>query len=325
MSISFSRILLACIVTVSIILGCVANNCEDSTSDKFQLGKNPNFQKNCVQIRRNYSRSCNFNSVVKTNCAYSCALCGPLGNDDYCKDTPGTFFIAKNTQWEKEKSCADVSKNPLKWCSKFNFKKKCPVACQLCTQKHHQCNGLASNCNMRVNHLLYPSVHNANHHSLPFQNHNKELEAAIEKGYRGLFLDVCKCNGEVVFCHANCGVGRRDPHEVFTDINEFLDMNPRDMIIFNFEISTGNPTPAELWSLMSTVTGLTQKVYQKNSGSWPILGEMLDSGKQIIAFQHNGPDCPNSAGCTPKIYDFFDYTMGKCPSHSITKKVLRLN
>lgn len=203
-----------------------------------------------------------------------------------------------------------MSKNPLKWCSKFNFKKKCPVACQLCTQKHHQCNGLASNCNMRVNHLLYPSVHNANHHSLPFQNHNKELEAAIEKGYRGLFLDVCKCNGEVVFCHANCGVGRRDPHEVFTDINEFLDMNPRDMIIFNFEISTGNPTPAELWSLMSTVTGLTQKVYQKNSGSWPILGEMLDSGKQIIAFQHNGPDCPNSAGCTPKIYDFFDYTMG---------------
>jgi len=33
-------------------------------------------------------------------------------------------------------------------------------------------------------------------------------------------------------------------------------------------------------------------------------------GRQIIAFSHNNPDCPGSDGCTPKIYDFFDYTKG---------------
>eukprot|EP00554_Chaetoceros_debilis_P006244 CAMPEP_0194080804 /NCGR_PEP_ID=MMETSP0149-20130528/6745_1 /TAXON_ID=122233 /ORGANISM="Chaetoceros debilis, Strain MM31A-1" /LENGTH=401 /DNA_ID=CAMNT_0038762599 /DNA_START=77 /DNA_END=1282 /DNA_ORIENTATION=- len=281
--------------------------CEDKAgSDQFQVGKKTEFRKKCSQIRRKYSAHCNFNSNVRDKCEESCGICGNLGNDEFCKDDSGTFKIAKGTQWEKVKSCTDVPKNPSKWCDKFNFKKKCPVACGLCTINYSKCNGLESNCGMKVDDLLYATLHNANHHELPFQNHNEELEGALAAGYRGLFLDVCKCDGEIVFCHGVCGLGRRDPTTVFANINTFLNENPRDMIIFNFEMSVGSPTPAELWSDISSVGGFTEKFYEKGSGNWPTLSQMLDSQKQIIAFQHNA----GSNGLVSKIHDFFQYTMG---------------
>lgn len=288
-----------------LIKGCLANSCEDKTKEQFQVGKKPGFTKNCAQIRRKYASHCAFNANVKDKCANTCGICGGEGNLDFCKDYSGKFWIAKDTQWAKEKSCADVPKNPTRWCSKFNFKKKCPVACGLCTPKQTQCNGLASNCGMKVNELLYATLHNANHDDVPFQNHNAPLEEAIDAGYRGIFLDVCKCDGQIVFCHGSCGIGRRDPKEVFTNINTFLDDNRWELIIFNFEMSYGSPTPAELWNVMSTVYGFTSKIYEK-SGPWPSLKEMLDSGKQIIAFQHNA----GSNGAVNQIHDFFAYTMG---------------
>ena len=293
------------IVAALLIEGCIANSCQDKTTEIFQVGKKANFKKNCNQIRRKYSQNCNFNANVKDKCRKTCGICGSLGNADFCKDHSGKFVIAKDTEWEKQKSCADVPKNPSKWCSKFKFKKKCPVACGLCVPKDTKCNGLASNCGMAANELLYATVHNANHHEFPFQNHNEELEDAIEAGYRGLFLDVCKCDGETVFCHGSCNLGRRDPSTVFENINSFLNNNPMEVIIFNFEMSTGDPTPTELWNVMSSVNGFTSKVYERTSANWPTLKQMLDNQKQIIAFQHNG-----KAGFTPKIYDFFQYTMG---------------
>jgi hypothetical protein len=297
---------LASLLVIAIfVVGCRAQ-CEDETSDKFQVGKKPGFIRNCSQIRRKHGKLCNYNANVRAKCQKSCAICGELGNDDFCKDVTGKFTIAKGTQWEKQRSCASAANNPTKFCSKFNFKKKCPVACGLCTPKYKKCNGLESSCYMRANELLYASIHNANHHEDPFPSHQAELEGAINAGYRGLFMDICKCNGQVTFCHGDCSYGRRDPIAVFKWINEFLDYNPRDLIIFNFEFSTGDPLPSELWNVMSQVSGFTSKVYQK-SGQWPTLKTILDSQKQIIVFQHNAP---YEASPPPLIYDFFAYAMG---------------
>jgi hypothetical protein len=52
-------------------------------------------------------------------------------------------------------------------------------------------------------------------------NHQFQLEGAMEAGYRGINLDVCKCNGQYQL--GICDHGARDPVETFASINSFLD------------------------------------------------------------------------------------------------------
>jgi hypothetical protein len=65
------------------------------------------------------------------------------------------------------------------------------------------CNGLNSNCNLRANEILYATLHNAmatfDDGFIFGPNHQKKLEEAIEVGYRGLNLDLCNCEGQIVF------------------------------------------------------------------------------------------------------------------------------
>jgi hypothetical protein len=87
------------------------------------------------------------------------------------------------------------------------------------------CNGLDSICNLRVDEIFYASVHNAMasvEGGFLFQhNHQFQLEGAMEAGYRGINLDVCKCNGQYQL--GICDHGARDPVETFASINSFLD------------------------------------------------------------------------------------------------------
>lgn len=304
-----------CFVWILLGKNVLAQVCQDKTSEKFVINKRGT-QKNCRQILRKFAHLCNFKPIVQENCPFSCGICGYLGNESFCVDTTGYFTVGSGTQWEKERTCQDVKKQPEKLCKKNVFKRHCPQVCNLCEPSGVKCNGLASNCDMPVNELLFASLHNANHDDPPFQNHNSALENALVAGYRGLFLDVCKCGNEeeLIFCHGTCALGRRDITTVMRNIVSFLESNPKDVIIFNFEMSVGDPTPQELWNVMSSIPGLESRVYEhrpsSGGASWPTLGTLTDAGKQIIAFQHNGPDCPSGNGCNSKINDFFDYTMG---------------
>jgi len=97
------------------------------------------------------------------------------------------------------------------------------------------CNGLESNCDIPVNELLFPMVHNAHSsydNNFVAANNAKPFEEALVAGYRGLQLSTCVCEsllskvllerdadwglGEsnVGFCHTACGAGVRDPKDV---------------------------------------------------------------------------------------------------------------
>ena len=59
------------------------------------------------------------------------------------------------------------------------------------------CNGLSSNCELRLDEVMFAGVHNAmatreNGFTLG-GNHDFELESALEAGYRALNMDVCNC------------------------------------------------------------------------------------------------------------------------------------
>ena len=97
------------------------------------------------------------------------------------------------------------------------------------------CNGLESNCDLPVNEVLFPMVHNA-HSSRDdlflAYNNNEAMEWALVAGYRGLMLDSCVCDGSIGeqiqsfwkgetnkgenylgFCHTSCDAGVRNPAE----------------------------------------------------------------------------------------------------------------
>jgi len=180
------------------------------------------------------------------------------------------------------------------------------------------CNGLESNCNLRVNEVFFATVHNANHDDILVPNNEAPLEGALEAGYRGLMLDVCKCPNaatntmEITFCHSVCGIGPRDPTEVFANINTFLTDNPSEVIIINFEMSSGDATPEEMWEVMKTNDGFRQKTYNHAGGNWPTMSELLADGKQLVLFEHNHNfNCldPTNTGCSPRIESFFDYAV----------------
>ncbi len=176
------------------------------------------------------------------------------------------------------------------------------------------CNGLASNCNLTPNEMMWAFVHNANHDDVLLPNHKAPLEQALEAGYRGLMLDVCWCTDpnnlpakRLEFCHGVCGFGRREVDEVFTNIKTFLDENPSEVIFLNFEISSGNPTPLKIWDAVRRA-GLRQNSYIHRGGAFPTMRDLLLTGKQLILAKHNGNDCSDTStpGCTPRIFEYFN-------------------
>lgn len=186
-----------------------------------------------------------------------------------------------------------------------------------CPETGECCNGLQSNCDLRVNEIMFATLHNANHDSLLVPNHDAPLEGALEAGYRGLFLDVCKCPNrltnsiEITFCHGVCGVGARNPSEVFANVNTFLDKNPTEVILINFEMSAGDPTPEDIWNVMLTNDALRRKTLPYDGKAWPTMRDLLADNRQVIAFAHNN-DCsdPKVFGCAPgRISNFFSYAV----------------
>jgi len=102
----------------------------------------------------------------------------------------------------------------------------------------------------------------------------------------------------------------RDPTEVFTNINTFLNDYLNDMLVVNFELSLNNPTAAELWDVIGAVNGINSKTYDYQGGTWPTMKQMQNTNKQLIIFEHSGPSCTdNPTLCVSNIQTFHDFTL----------------
>jgi hypothetical protein len=150
------------------------------------------------------------------------------------------------------------------------------------------CNGVDGICDLGVDDILYATVHNA---MATFEdgflfgpNHRFNLEGALEAGYRGINLDVCNCNGVYTLCHGICSLGTRDLNEVFTNINQFLDDNPNEVLVIPMELDSEVDRQIdidELYSLMTAVPGFTDKFYAHPdlTSDWPTLREAIATNK----------------------------------------------
>lgn len=187
------------------------------------------------------------------------------------------------------------------------------------SDKSDCCNGLEGICDLRANEVMYATLHNA---MATFEdgflfgpNHQSSLEGALEAGYRGLNLDICNCGGEIVFCHGICALGPRDVVDVMFNVNQFLDKNPTETIIFIYQVDDDVDQKVDLnqfYDQMLLVDGLVQKLYVHNGPdtAWPTLRQLTNPAfnKRIIMFHYNGPDCnADPAACPLGLHQYYNY------------------
>mmetsp|Transcript_5961 Transcript_5961/g.9219 ORF Transcript_5961/g.9219 Transcript_5961/m.9219 type:complete len:365 (-) Transcript_5961:395-1489(-) len=203
-------------------------------------------------------------------------------------------------------------------------------ACESC------CNGLESNCDLPINQVTWAMVHNAmssQDDSFYAANNDLSLEKALVEGYRGLMLDSCLCDGDNIidvlqdyvtgndednteekylgFCHGTCAAGSRNPTTVLNHIKAFLDINPNEVLIIEFEVGDGT---LELLYQAINDSGLEKYVLryeEENDGTistWPTFQQLISANRRLILFAHNGgmASCETQT-CPEGIFYTFDH------------------
>jgi hypothetical protein len=149
-----------------------------------------------------------------------------------------------------------------------------------------------------------------------FANHlNDPIVESLDAGYRGFSLDLCNCNGDLEFCHGGdevgCGVGRRDPMETFSDLNDWLILNPRDVLMIYLEINEDAGGPISLddvHSILQASNGFLDNLYVHNPDEeWPRLKDLIDNDKRVLFFYIRGPE--GNGYHPPGIHFFIDFAM----------------
>jgi hypothetical protein len=186
------------------------------------------------------------------------------------------------------------------------------------------CNGHANLCDIPVNDVLFATVHNAASTVadgvFAFPNHEKSLEDALIAGYRGINVDIGKCDGVVRLVHGFCALGFRDILETLTNIVTFLETNVNEVIILPIQINNdtgGIVTLQEIDMVLQQVPGMKELMYNHPvpTGTtaripWPTLRELIASNTRILFFVYNGERCYGSSAtvsCPTGIHDWFQY------------------
>jgi hypothetical protein len=179
-------------------------------------------------------------------------------------------------------------------------------------------------CSAKVTDSLFATLHNghasADRGFVAFPNHDKSLEAAVEAGYRGINVDIGRCNGKLALTHTYCFLGKRDPVKVFSWLDSWLDSNPQEVVLLPTQIDNeaGGPVSLEdVWSLLQASGNLTDKLYihdPSSGGFFPTLGELIERNQRVLFFVYNGRQtCASleavSAAfrCPPGMYDWFRF------------------
>ncbi len=185
-----------------------------------------------------------------------------------------------------------------------------------------ECNGLTNLCTVQVTDSYFAMVHNAmaavdNGFAFAANHIDDPIVESLTAGYRGLNLDICNCSGNLEFCHGNdiigCGVGRVDPIQAFTEINEWIIANPNNVIMITLQINEDAGGPISLEMLQTLIqqvpNGFSDRLYDHwpITTEWPTLGQLIEMDQQVLFFYFKGPD--GSGDHVPGLNFWYDFAL----------------
>lgn len=165
--------------------------------------------------------------------------------------------------------------------------KPAPIAEDTMPPEETSCNGLDELCSKRVDQVLFPATHNSmssaeDEWSVP--NHSFNITTQLEDGIRGLNLDTHLWNEEAYLCHSYCDLGNMKLVDGFSQIEEFLTQNPRNVLIITFQSAIS----AEDTMMAFEESNLGSRLYHHELGTeWPTLETLIAQETQVIAFSSN--------------------------------------
>jgi hypothetical protein len=179
------------------------------------------------------------------------------------------------------------------------------------------CNGHKNLCDLPVNSILFATVHNAQSSSEDgftiAANHQYNLEAALDAGYRGVNLDFGICSGQLQLVHGFCGLGSRDPSTAFTNILGFLIDNPYEVVLIPTQIDNeleGEVSNDDIDAIFESIQGFKDMMYSHPGGEWPTLRELIKNNTRVIYAQYNSneicyEDRQPTGQCPAGFHDWF--------------------
>ena len=152
-------------------------------------------------------------------------------------------------------------------------------------------NGQPHMADRRYNEVAYATTHNANAngaHNYFFPNQISDMRKQLDDGIRGMMIDLHQVDGETLFCHGDCRLGKQDILSGLGEIAGFLDENPNEVVTLILE--TYSVTPKMLARAFAE-SGLLKYAYAHTPGTpWPTLGEMVRTGQRLVVFYDRNND-----------------------------------
>jgi hypothetical protein len=220
-------------------------------------------------------------------------------------------------------------------------------------QSQPVCNGFAELCDRRYNEVTFPATHNAQSYKgasgwtgwlVSVQNQDKSITEQLNAGIRAmkipLHLEATKKGNIVTACHGLQAGDLRSKAPRFTpqfvieaierhpsyydkgaqpfkdlvkEVKIFLDAHPNEVFTFFLEDQTLHH---EMIIQAFNDAGMNPETYmhiQNKRDKWPMLGQMIESGKRVVVFINNKGVTGTSASWLHQFDDFVwqtEYSFG---------------
>jgi hypothetical protein len=154
------------------------------------------------------------------------------------------------------------------------------------------CNGFTQLCDRRYSDITFAASHNAAFVGRsPSHNQFEYPENGMDMGIRYFTTQVHEWDGEIRQCHSDClllNVGAFS--EIVVSIKRWLDAHPREVV--TLLITNGaDDIPVEEFAPVFEDAGAADMVFTPSGplelGTWPTLGELIDSGQRFVVFMGN--------------------------------------
>ena len=157
---------------------------------------------------------------------------------------------------------------------------------------YSQCNGDVELCGKQYNQIAYLTTHNAfnaEEDGFNLPNHTYGLTRQLEDGVRALMIDVYDEGGVATVYHTLALLGTTTLESNLTEIKDFLDANPTEIVTIIFECYAD----FELIETAFINTELLDYAVEQNLGEpWPTLQEMIDNSKRLVVLSDRDDAAP---------------------------------
>ncbi|KAJ5803562.1 uncharacterized protein N7503_006012 [Penicillium pulvis] len=160
------------------------------------------------------------------------------------------------------------------------------------------CNGRTEYCTRSYSNITFIGSHDSAFvGSLPQQNQDIDITAQLDMGIRYLQAQTHKSLFDdkiIELCHTSCLLEDAGTLKAYlTTIKGWLDDNPNEVV--TILLTNGDSLDISLFGSTFVSAGIDSYAFVPSSeplayADWPTLGDLIDSGKRLIAFLDYGAD-----------------------------------